>query len=301
VGIIRLAILVPDRNSPGVTDQFLGARLAVQHSGAGNSIAAEEIIFKPEDSNDLKRCLVPLKENFSGVIGATHVPESMALGELSERLGLLCFVANNNPSVWNGKRNVFHIGIPSAQTAAAVAFHLAKLGIRKSSWCMIEPSFKGGRPPLPWRHCKERELKRAARRAHRSLRRKQSGAAPAKFFTCCIRMNKRRLQLRKRSAIRLVQHRSSSADRCSAGASLQRSEKTRRKPGLSIYCREPVRGRRFRMNLSAHCHRAEPKSRPPITVSAGMPWFLVAARWRKRKAIAKRRSLISNRESLWRV
>jgi ABC-type branched-subunit amino acid transport system substrate-binding protein len=60
-----------------------------------------------------------------------NVPESTMLGELAEESRLLCFVANNNPSVWNGKRHVFHIGIPSAQTAQAVALHLANLGIRR--------------------------------------------------------------------------------------------------------------------------------------------------------------------------
>lgn len=131
MGNIKVAVAVPDRDSPGVTDQFLGARLAPLHSRTGDVVAVEEIVFKPKDDGDLERCVIPLAGKISAVIGATNVPESTRLGELSERLGLLCFVANNNPSVWNGKRHVFHIGIPSAQTAAAVALHLTRLGIRQ--------------------------------------------------------------------------------------------------------------------------------------------------------------------------
>ncbi|MGH7827645.1 MAG: ABC transporter substrate-binding protein [Candidatus Binatia bacterium] len=128
---IKVAILVPDRNSPGVMDQALGARLAALHNRMENSVTAEEFTFRPEDSTDLKRRLAPLKGKFSGVIGATNVSESTVLGELAEESRLLCFVANNNPSVWNGKRHIFHIGIPSGQTAEAVALRLATLGIRR--------------------------------------------------------------------------------------------------------------------------------------------------------------------------
>jgi hypothetical protein len=50
-----------------------------------------------------------------------RVPESQLLGKLAERLNMLCFVANNNPSVWQQRRNVFHIGYPTKQTTGAVA------------------------------------------------------------------------------------------------------------------------------------------------------------------------------------
>ncbi|MGH7835174.1 MAG: ABC transporter substrate-binding protein [Candidatus Binatia bacterium] len=128
---IRVAVLVPQRSSPGVIDQALGARLAALQNGPGHVVAAQEIPFRPEDSTDLERRVVPLRGEFSAVIGTTSVPESTMLGELAEESRLLCFVANNSPSVWKGKRHVFHIGIPSAQTAEAVALHLAKLGIRR--------------------------------------------------------------------------------------------------------------------------------------------------------------------------
>jgi ABC-type branched-subunit amino acid transport system substrate-binding protein len=128
---IKFAILIPDRHNPGVMDQALGARLAALQSGLGIPIIAEEVTFRPEDSVDLERRLARLRGKISGVIGATNVLESTLLGELAEDLRLLCFVANNNPSVWNGKRHIFHIGIPSAQTAEAVALGLARLGIRR--------------------------------------------------------------------------------------------------------------------------------------------------------------------------
>jgi ABC-type branched-subunit amino acid transport system substrate-binding protein len=46
------------------------------------------------------------------------------LGELSEKLKFLCFVSNNNPSVWQNRRTVFHIGVPTRLTSAAVAEQL---------------------------------------------------------------------------------------------------------------------------------------------------------------------------------
>jgi ABC-type branched-subunit amino acid transport system substrate-binding protein len=128
---MKIAILVPQRDSPGVVDQQLGARLAARRNAPGDSIVAEEIAFRPEDSTDLERCVARLRGKVSGVIGTMNVPESTMLAELAEESRLLCFVANNNPSVWNGKRHVFHIGVPSAQTAEAVALHVAKLGIRR--------------------------------------------------------------------------------------------------------------------------------------------------------------------------
>jgi ABC-type branched-subunit amino acid transport system substrate-binding protein len=127
----NIAILVPQRESPGTIDQALGARLAALQDGLRCSIDAREIPFRPEQSADLEGRVVALRGQFSAVVGATNVPESTRLGELAEELGLLCFVANNNPSVWNGKRHVFHIGVPSAQTAEAVALHLKKLGLRR--------------------------------------------------------------------------------------------------------------------------------------------------------------------------
>ena len=43
------------------------------------------------------------------------------LGELAEELDLLCFVSNNNTTVWRGRHHVFHIGLPTPSTARAVA------------------------------------------------------------------------------------------------------------------------------------------------------------------------------------
>jgi ABC-type branched-subunit amino acid transport system substrate-binding protein len=55
-----------------------------------------------------------------------RAPESQRLGEVAEEIGALCFVANNNPSVWQKRRHVFHIGFPWNQTAAAVTAELVQ-------------------------------------------------------------------------------------------------------------------------------------------------------------------------------
>jgi ABC-type branched-subunit amino acid transport system substrate-binding protein len=65
------------------------------------------------------------------VIGTSNVPQSARLGELAEQMDLLCFVANNNPAVWQRRRHIFHIGLPSAQTARAVAKLLQKTRHRR--------------------------------------------------------------------------------------------------------------------------------------------------------------------------
>jgi ABC-type branched-subunit amino acid transport system substrate-binding protein len=74
----------------------------------------------------LQRAVNRWAKKISGVVGTTNVPESTYLGELCERLGLLCLVSNNNPAVWNHRRSVFHIGVPTSSTTRAVANHLLR-------------------------------------------------------------------------------------------------------------------------------------------------------------------------------
>ncbi|HEY7168488.1 MAG TPA: hypothetical protein VIB79_28280, partial [Candidatus Binatia bacterium] len=66
----------------------------------------------------------------AGVVGATSVRESSRLAQRAQEMNLLCFVANNNPAVWQRRRNVFHIGLPSSQTACAVASLLRDLAFK---------------------------------------------------------------------------------------------------------------------------------------------------------------------------
>jgi ABC-type branched-subunit amino acid transport system substrate-binding protein len=93
----------------------------------------EEAAFRHRDLADLEKVLRQHRDGVSAVVGATGVPESTRLGELAELLGLLCFVANNNPIVWQNRRHVFHIGLPSSQTAAAVAAHLQRCGSKRTA------------------------------------------------------------------------------------------------------------------------------------------------------------------------
>jgi len=124
--LIHILLLCPGNDDPSPVDQSLGARLAAANAPACSNVILHEHPFRPGDLADLGTTLALWRGKVSAVIGATNVAESTRLGELTEQMNLLCFVANNNPSVWQGRRHVFHIGLPSAQTAAAVAGLLAK-------------------------------------------------------------------------------------------------------------------------------------------------------------------------------
>ena len=128
---IRILLLRPDCNEPSPMDQSLGARLAALEGPAAAELQLEEVAFCSDDLGDMERRLALCQGKVSGVIGATNVPQSTRLGELAEQMNLLCFVANNNPAVWQKRRQVFHIGLPSAQTARAVATLLQKTQRRR--------------------------------------------------------------------------------------------------------------------------------------------------------------------------
>jgi ABC-type branched-subunit amino acid transport system substrate-binding protein len=122
----RILLLRSESDDPSPIDQSLGARLSALEASARSEIAIEEEIFRRDDIADIERRLGPWKERVSGVIGATNVAESTRLGKFAEEMKLLCFVANNNPLVWRRRKHVFHIGLPSTQTAEAVAMLLQK-------------------------------------------------------------------------------------------------------------------------------------------------------------------------------
>ncbi|MBM4260030.1 MAG: amino acid ABC transporter substrate-binding protein [Deltaproteobacteria bacterium] len=128
---IKVLLLKPDSQDPSPVDQSLGARLASAHAAECSGVAVEEAAFRHGDLADLEKVLSRYRGKVSAVLGATSVPESARLGELAEAMGLLCFVANNNPVVWQRRSQVFHIGLPSSQTATAVAGHLQRRGCRR--------------------------------------------------------------------------------------------------------------------------------------------------------------------------
>ena len=126
----RILLLRSESDDPSSIDQSLGARLSAQTRASTEDIVVTEEIFQRDDNTDLKRKLARWQDKVSAVIGATNVPESTRLGELAAKMNLLCFVANNNAEVWQGRRQVFHIGLPTAQTTAGIAVLIAKTNRR---------------------------------------------------------------------------------------------------------------------------------------------------------------------------
>jgi ABC-type branched-subunit amino acid transport system substrate-binding protein len=123
---IRILLLKPSGESPSPTDQSLGASLAAAEGLHREDIILEQETFRHGDLDDLAVAVKRWEGRIDGVVGATNVPESTRLGELSEELKFLCFVSNNNPSVWQNRRTVFHIGVPTRLTSAAVAEQLVR-------------------------------------------------------------------------------------------------------------------------------------------------------------------------------
>lgn len=128
---LRMLLLRSKSDDPSPMDQSLGARLSALHGPAASGVVVEEGYFRHEDFTDMANRLARRQGRISSMIGATNVPESARLGELAEQMNLLCFVANNNPMVWQGKRHIFHIGLPSQQTAQAVATLLQRAQRRR--------------------------------------------------------------------------------------------------------------------------------------------------------------------------
>src|SRR5262245_9336109 len=128
---IRILLVRPESDDPSPVDQSLGARLSTLNGSGDSEITVEEEVFRREDVAGMQSNLARWKGKVAGVIGATSVSESTRLGELAEQLDLLCFVANNNPMVWQQRSHVFHIGLPSSQTALAVAALLRKTKRRR--------------------------------------------------------------------------------------------------------------------------------------------------------------------------
>ncbi|MPZ15916.1 MAG: ABC transporter substrate-binding protein [Chloroflexi bacterium] len=66
------------------------------------------------------------------LVGALSVPHSIRAAVWAEASGVVYATANNNPLVGGGRRHVFHIGVPSEITGAAVArFLVEEQGARR--------------------------------------------------------------------------------------------------------------------------------------------------------------------------
>ena len=128
---MHILLLRPESDDPSPVDQSLGIRLSAQTRATGGELIVTEEVFQRDNDADLERKLAHWQAKVSAVIGATNVPESTRLGELAATMNLLCFVANNNPVVWQRRKQVFHIGLPTSQTTAAVASLIAKTDRRQ--------------------------------------------------------------------------------------------------------------------------------------------------------------------------
>lgn len=123
---MQILLLRPESDDPSPVDQSLGARSAALTRATREGIVVTEEVFERDNDADLEKKLALWQGKVSAVIGATNVPESTRLGELAAKMNLLCFVANNNPAVWQRRRQVFHIGLPTSQTTAVIASIIAK-------------------------------------------------------------------------------------------------------------------------------------------------------------------------------
>jgi ABC-type branched-subunit amino acid transport system substrate-binding protein len=138
----HLLLIQPGNNDPSASDQALGARLAALCGPAHTCVDLAEDSFERGKLEDLERKLTGWAGKIAAVIGATNVPESTRLGEVAAGLNILCVVANNNPSVWQHRRQVFHIGLPSQQTAMAVAQLLQQAGFTRVFLLSDETEFQ---------------------------------------------------------------------------------------------------------------------------------------------------------------
>ena len=128
---VRMLLLRPDGSDEAALDQAAGGRAAAVHGPAAPAIELVEETFRRGDLGDLAKKTALWAGKVAGVVSATNVAESSALGEVAEKLAVLCFVANNNPTVWQRRSHVFHIGLPTAQTAEAVAHRLKETGYER--------------------------------------------------------------------------------------------------------------------------------------------------------------------------
>ena len=129
---VPILLLRPAGDQPSSVDQSLGARLAATQGPLGERIVLEEDSFRAGELDELEQVVHRWRAKVLGVVGATDVAESTRLGELTERFNVLCFVSNNNPAVWRRRPHTFHIGVPTAMTAALIAQKLlCDVGVKR--------------------------------------------------------------------------------------------------------------------------------------------------------------------------
>ena len=123
---IPILLLKPEGSEPSPEDQTEGACLAALRGPISDQIILQKESFPSGDMDALDRVVTRWKGRVTGVVGATDVSDSAHLGELAEEHRLLCFVSNNNPVVWQHRRHVFHIGVPTAMIGKATAARITQ-------------------------------------------------------------------------------------------------------------------------------------------------------------------------------
>ena len=115
-------------------EQLVGVGLAAAHTrqergGAARTLELVERSFT--DPSELPKHLGELigSAGCDALLGILPVPLSTQAAAWSEAEGVLYLTGNNNPKVGDGRRSVFHIGVPSEVTAeASIAYLHDELG-----------------------------------------------------------------------------------------------------------------------------------------------------------------------------
>lgn len=131
-GHLRIGLLYGSGElSQSIREQRLGTRLAVEHTrqlwGPSDDIELVELEVTA-DSPSVEEAAAELVHNQGCAVlqGAFSVPLSIRAAEWAEQHQILYVTANNNPLLRDGRRRVFHIGVPSEVTGTAIAKYLAE-------------------------------------------------------------------------------------------------------------------------------------------------------------------------------
>lgn len=135
---VRIGLLYIEDSelNQSIREQMLGARLAADYtrdswpSSASKFEIIEGKVTSAPSSIDLAARELVYKARCKALMGALTVPLSIQAAEWAEAEHILYLTSNNNPRVGDGRRCVFHIGVPSEMTGKAVANYLK--GERKS-------------------------------------------------------------------------------------------------------------------------------------------------------------------------
>lgn len=113
--------------SQSIQEQRLGARLAGDYtrelwgaSGPAIALVERQVTEDPTSVDAAAEDLVR-QEGCAVLEGALSVPLSIRAAQWAEANGVVYATANNNPLVGEGRRHVFHIGVPSEITGQAIA------------------------------------------------------------------------------------------------------------------------------------------------------------------------------------